>query len=179
MSVFVTSIWKKWQYRTSSLKVSFCSFMPILSNKVLQYSNLNLEDCVTSLVQGITGRFYRITEGTYKDHRVQPLPSHSNSQHPNPVSESSVQMLPELRQLRAMPTALDSLCHAHCLLEQTLSQPPTWPSPDIAPWCCSLGPWRCYQTAKLSTAPPLPVRHCKPWCVVWSSLFTFMNSACL
>lgn len=48
------------------------------------------------------------------------------------MSESSFQMLLELRQLRALPTALGRLLHAHCLLVQTLSLTPTQTSLDTA-----------------------------------------------
>jgi len=39
-------------------------------------------------------------------------------------------MLPELQQLRAMPTALRSLFHAHWPLVQKLFINPAWPSSD-------------------------------------------------
>ena len=54
-------------------------------------------------------------------------------QNSNPMSESVVQMLLELWQLRATITALDSQFHAHCPLVQNLFLTPTWLSPDAAP----------------------------------------------
>ena len=46
-------------------------------------------------------------------------------QNPNPMSESTVQILLELQQLRAVPTALGSLFHAHHALVQNLSLAPS------------------------------------------------------
>jgi len=40
---------------------------------------------------------YPKLEGTHSDHQVQPVASHSTTQNPNPMSESSDQTLPELR----------------------------------------------------------------------------------
>ena len=46
-------------------------------------------------------------EGSHKDHRVQLLAPHSVIPNPNPMSESAVLMLIELRQPGAVPTALE------------------------------------------------------------------------
>jgi len=58
------------------------------------------------------------------------------AQNSNPISESIVPVLPEVWQLRAVPTALGRLFHAHPLV-QNLSLTPSCPSPGTAP-CCSL-----------------------------------------
>ena len=71
---------------------------------------------------------------------------------PSPRCESTVQMLPGLQQLSAMPTALGSPFHTHCPLVQHLSLTPSCPSPDTAP-CRSLGPCRCH--TEQSSALPL------------------------
>ena len=46
------------------------------------------------------------------------------------MSESAVQMLLEILQLGAMHSALGSLLHAHCPLEQNVSLTPSCPFPD-------------------------------------------------
>ena len=54
---------------------------------------------------------------------------HRTTQQSDHMSKSILQMLPELQQLGAMPTALDSLFRAHRPLVQTLSPTPVCPSP--------------------------------------------------
>ena len=70
------------------------------------------------------------------------------------LDENIVQMLLELLQLRAVPTAQGSLCHAHCLLVQNLSLTPSWHFPDTAS-CRSLGPCCCHseQSSALPSTP--------------------------
>ena len=77
-----------------------------------------------------------------------------HKQNSHPTSESTVQMLLELRQLGAVSTAQGSLFHAHCLLLQTLSLTPSCLSLDTAP-CRSLGPCRCHR--EQSSVLPLGV----------------------
>jgi len=69
----------------------------------------------------------------------------------NPTSESTVQILLELQQLRAVPTALGSLFHAHSSLIQNPQLPLPWHSSMLFPQALSLS-----QRAELSAAPPLP-----------------------
>lgn len=69
---------------------------------------------------------HRITEypksnGTHKDHYVQPLGPSGTTQSSKHVSESIVQKLPKVQQLGAVPAALDSLSHAHLLQCRTFS----------------------------------------------------------
>ena len=56
---------------------------------------------------------------------------------PNPTYKSGVPVLPELQQLKVMPTALSSLFHSHRSLGQNIFLTPTWPFPDTAQ-CYSL-----------------------------------------
>jgi len=95
---------------------------------------------------------YPNLEGTHKDHSVQTLLPHKTTQKPNPMSEGIVQMLLELWQLRAVPTALGSPFHAHRPLVQTLSLTPSCPSPGTAP-CHSLRSCLCHR--EQSSALPL------------------------
>ena len=62
---------------------------------------------------------YPKLEGTYKDHQVQPL-----------TPQRTVQMLLQLRELRAVPTVLGRLFRAHHHLVQTLSLTP-FPAPPL------------------------------------------------
>ena len=86
------------------------------------------------------------------------LAPHRITQNPNPMSESTIQMLLELQQLRAVPTALGSLFHAYRPLVQTLSLTPTCPSQHssmLFPQALSLS-----HRAELSASSPLPGRSC-------------------
>ena len=87
-----------------------------------------------------------------------PTPGSTKEQHCSKhKSESTVQTLLELQQLRAVPTVLGSPFHAHRHLVQHLSLTPSSPCPDTAPYH-SLG--SCQQRAELSAVPLLPVRSC-------------------
>jgi len=94
---------------------------------------------------------YPVLETTHIHHWVQLLAPYRTTQNSNPVSESTVQTLLELRQFGAMPTAPGRLF-----------------SPDAAP-CHSLGSYHCHQRAELTATSPLPlweaVGHLKvfPW----------------
>lgn len=92
---------------------------------------------------------YPELEGTHTDNGAQSLAPDSTTQNSNSEFESSVQTVLELWQLKAVPTALDSLFHAHHNLGQNLSLTPTWPSPDVAP-CSSFGPCCSPWNAELS-----------------------------
>ena len=104
---------------------------------------------------------HRITEqpkleGTHKDHWVQLLAPHRTTQKSNYLSESSVQMLLELQQLGAMPTALGRLFQRlSTFWWSAFSWYPTWPSPDAAP--CNLLRFDCrHQRAEICACPSAP-----------------------
>ena len=75
---------------------------------------------------------YPKLEGTHKNHRVQLLALHRTNQNPNPMSESVVPVVLELRQLGAVPAAMGSLLCAHHLLVKNL-----FLTPSLAFLCCS------------------------------------------
>ena len=75
---------------------------------------------------------YPKLEGTHKNHRVQLLALHRTNQNPNPMSESVVPVVLELRQLGAVPAALGSLLCAYHLLVKNL-----FLTPSLAFPCCS------------------------------------------
>jgi len=83
---------------------------------------------------------------------MQLVAPHRIVQNSNPMSESAVQMLLELHQLGAMPTALGSPFHVQRPLVQTLCPTPSCPSSGTAP-CHSLGPRHCHR--EQSSAFPL------------------------
>ena len=51
---------------------------------------------------------YPALEGIYEGHQVQPSPTQQHPS-PNPTAESGVPVLPELRQLGAVPAALGAV----------------------------------------------------------------------
>ena len=68
---------------------------------------------------------YPELQGTLKDHQIQLPSTRRTTQNSNPTSESDIQMLLELRQLGAVPSALGSPFHAHCPLVQHLFLTPS------------------------------------------------------
>ena len=104
---------------------------------------------------------YPELEGTHKDHWAQPLAPHRTTQNPNLTSECDVSMLPELWQLRSMPTALGSLFHAHhplgCSCEelQAAMRPPlsllfSWPNKEPHTFCHSVTNIENYHSSRPS-----------------------------
>ena len=75
----------------------------------------------------------------------------------NYMTESFVQMLCELRQLRAVPTVLGRLFHAHHPLGQSLSLTPSPPLAQLH--AIPSGPVAVTQS-RAQRCPPLPVRSC-------------------
>lgn len=73
---------------------------------------------------------YLELEGSCKRNQVQTLFPHSANQNSNLVSESVVQMLLDLQQLRAVPTFPGSLLHAQHLLMQNLPLTPSLTVPQ-------------------------------------------------
>ena len=84
---------------------------------------------------------YPELEGTHRDHGVKLLAPHRTTQNPNPVSESTVQML-QSTQGRAHCPGQPVPCPLPSGADPSLT--PSCPSPDTAP-CRSLGPCRCHR----------------------------------
>lgn len=72
---------------------------------------------------------YPKLEGNCKHHRVETMAPYRTTQNSNSMSENTVQIYPELQQLRVVITALRSLCHAHHLLVKNLFLTPSLTTP--------------------------------------------------
>jgi len=110
--------------------VSLEQLQPFLSCEVFQATGLlcvvTENDSNRTLTLLVTqAKEHRIIEcptleGTHKGHQVQSWLHTASTKKSNSVSESTVQTLPKLQQLRAVPIALGSLFYAHCPVVKNL-----------------------------------------------------------
>jgi len=106
---------KFWKREAKSSPYPLCSYMleAATATSLMFPANLIWKSTSTQHTQDHRISEHPKIEGTHKDHQVQLQAPHSTNQNSNPISESSVQTLPELWQPDAITTALGNL--SQCL----------------------------------------------------------------